>query len=538
MNASQAHLDHFGSRRSTLVAPQGAVATSQPLAASAALERLRTGGNAFDAAVTAAAVLNVVEPTSTGIGGDVFALYRTADGHVEGMQSCGGAPAAATRSAIISRLDDDTDSPEMPFHGPHTVTVPGTTRGWEALLDRYGEAGLRSALQPAIEYAINGYPVTEVIASYWQHADELFTDANARAAYLPNDRPPQAGQLVRLPELGSSLKQIAREGADAFYEGAIAEAIVSTVTEKGGLLEYEDLASFEPQFVEPIAADYRGATIYELPPNNQGPLVLEALRIAEAVGATDYQLQSVDRLHRLIEAMKLAFHDGHHWVTDPDYVSVPTLWSDEWVRDRASRIGETALDVGQLPPPGPRGENADTVLITVGDQEGNLVTVINSLFAGFGSGLVAGETGIALQNRGASFSLDPDHPNVIEPGKRPFHTLIPGIANLGTDDWAAFGVMGGHMQPQGHLQVITQLVRDERPLQPALDHPRWRHNADGTLSVEPRMDPVVQTALVRRGHEVRVETPAAFGGAQIVRRRNGVLSAATEPRKDGTAIGY
>lgn len=538
MDHATSRLDEFGSRRSTLYAPEAAVATSQPLAATAALLRLERGGNAFDAAVAAAAALNVVEPTSTGIGGDVFALYRTADGTLEGLQSCGGAPAAATPEAIRERVGEaGDDDVAMPFRGPHTVTVPGTARGWEALIDRHGRGTLGEALEPAITYGREGFPVTEVIADHWQAADDLFEDDNARAAYVPGGRPPRVGESVALPALASSLERIAAEGADVVYEGAIADAIVDTVRSKGGLLAADDLASFEPRFVDPIERAYRDAQVFQLPPTNQGGIVLEALGIAEELGAGDRPAGSVDRVHLLAEAMKLAFHDGHHWISDPSFGAVPPLWDDEWIADRAERVGESAMDAAPLPPPGPRGEGADTVLVTVGDAAGNLVSLLNSRFAGFGSGLVAGDTGIALQNRGASFSLDPDHPNVIAPGKRPFHTLIPGMVRFGADDWGAFGVMGGHMQPQGHLQVLVNLIDDGQSLQQALDAPRWRYQADGTLSVEPRMDPVLQTGLVRRGHEVRVRGPVAFGGAQVVRRTDGVLSAATEPRKDGVAIG-
>ena len=536
MQHPAARLDEFRSRRSTLFAPRGAVATSQPLAARAALSRLEGGANAFDAAVTAAATLNVVEPTSTGVGGDVFALFRTADGEISGLQSCGSAPAAATPSTIRDRLD--SDDPSMPFRGPHTVTVPGTARGWEVLLEEYGRGSLADALAPAISYARDGYPVTEVIADHWQSADDLFTDAQARAAYLRKDRPPTVGETVELPELGRSLELIAESGADVVYEGSIARSIVDTVQDAGGLLAMDDLADFSPKFVDSIARSYGDTSVHQLPPTNQGAIVLEALGIAEQLDVGSTPSGSIERTHRLVEAMKLAFHDGHHWITDPDYQTIPGLWEDDWVADRAARIGESALDEAPLPPPGPRGEGADTVLVTVGDADGNLISLLNSRFAGFGSGLVAGETGIALQNRGASFSLDPDHPNVIAPGKRPFHTLIPGMVQFGADDWAAFGVMGGHMQPQGHLQVLMNLIEDEMSLQQALDAPRWRYHADGTVGVEARMDPVLQTGLVRRDHDVRVRGSVAFGGAQIVRRRDGVLSAATEPRKDGVAIGY
>lgn len=526
-------LDTFDSRRSTIYAPRGAIATSQPLAASAGLSILHDGGNAFDAAVAAAAALNVVEPTSTGIGGDVFALYRTSDGDVGAMRSCGGAPEDATIDAVKSRIAAE----EMPFLGPHTVTVPGTARGWEALLHNFGERSLAETLDPAITYATDGFPVTPVIADHWQAADDLFTDTHARDAYLPNGRVPHAGEHVRLPDLGDTLSTIATEGADPVYEGSIATAIVEEVRANGGLLRQEDLTTFRPEFLTPISAEYRGATIFQLPPNNQGPIVLEALRIAESIDATAAPPGSVSRIHHMVEAMKLAFHDGHRFISDPDYVDIPPLCSDAWIADRAASIDDSVNSEPELPPPGTRGEETDTVLVTVGDDDGNLVSLINSRFAGFGSGLVAGDTGIALQNRGASFSLDPDDPNCLEPGKRPFHTLIPAIIQFDTDDWGAFGVMGGHMQPQGQCQILARLIADEMDEQRALDAPRWRHRATGRLAIEERLPSAVQQGLVRTGHDVVINRHSAFGGAQLVRQRPDGYAAATEPRKDGIATG-
>ncbi|WP_266080185.1 gamma-glutamyltransferase [Haladaptatus caseinilyticus] len=551
-------LDRFTSRRSTVYAPNGIVATSQPLAAQAGVSILRNGGNAFDAAVATAAALNVVEPTSTGLGGDVFALYRTADGEVGAMRSCGGAPADATienvRSAIENHDDpsswypenrgyavddsDDTDTLGMPFLGPHAVTVPGTARGWEATVEQLGTLSLGDTLQPAIDYAIGGYPVSEVIASHWTGAETLFTSDHAREAYLKEGTAPSVGETMTLPRLGESLRRIAEEGADVLYEGDIAEQIADEVQSEGGFLTVDDLTSFEPEFIDPVSTTYRGTEIFELPPNNQGLIALEALNIAEEIGAGDHPLDSPERVHYFAEAMKLAFHDGHRYITDPEYEKIPPLASDSWAKKRAKHVGtETNHDVS-FGVPDAHAEDADTVLLCVADAEGNVVSYINSRFAGFGSGLVAGDTGISLQNRGASFSLDPDHPNRLEPGKRPFHTLVPALARFGDDDWAAFGVMGGYMQPQGHAQVISNIVDYDMPLQAALDHPRWRYREEGTLAVEGRTDGNLASKLVRKGHDVRVLPPSLFGGAQIVRNENGVLSGATEPRKDGTATGY
>ncbi|GAB3413555.1 gamma-glutamyltransferase family protein [Haloparvum alkalitolerans] len=539
-------LDRFNSRRSTVYGQRGVVSTSQPLASQAGIETLRDGGNAFDAAVATAAALNVVEPTSTGLGGDVFALYKTADGEVGAMRACGGAPADATlenvREAVAQDPDADADDPadaEMPDTGPLAVTVPGTARGWEATAEELGTKDLGELLQPAIRYATEGYPVSEVVSAQWQHGEELFETPNAREAFLFDGEAPETGQTVRLPKLGASMETIAEEGADAVYEGEIAEAIADEVQEQGGFMTVDDLAAFEVEWPEPVSTTYNGAEVYELPPNNQGLIALEALNVAEQLGAGEYDYDSAERVHYFSEALKVAFHDGHRYITDPDYEDHPPLASEAWAEKRAAEVGpEANHDVSFGVPNAGDAEDADTVLLTVADDEGNVVSFINSRFAGFGSGVVAGDTGIALQNRGSSFSLDADHPNRIEPGKRPFHTLIPGLVEFDEDDWAAFGVMGGYMQPQGHVQVISNIVDYGMPLQRALDEPRWRYRESGELALEPQFDDDVAAKLVRKGHDVQVLSPGLFGGAQITRNEDGVLSGATEPRKDGNAQGY
>ena len=548
-------LDRFTSRRSTVYGQRGVVATSQPLASQAGIETLREGGNAFDAAVATAAALNVVEPTSTGLGGDVFALYRTADGEVGSMRACGGAPAAATIENVRDSLRetddvssyypddggyavDDTDEAGMPFYGPHAVTVPGTARGWEATIEELGRLTLADVLEPAIRYATEGYPVSEVIASYWAGAEELFTDDHAREAFLFDGDAPETGETVRLPRLGESMRKIAEHGADVVYEGEIAEAIAEEIQSQGGFMTVDDLADFEVEWPEPVSTTYNGAEVYELPPNNQGLIALEALNIAAELGVGEHDYDTAERVHYFAEAMKLAFHDGHRYIADPEYEETPPLGSTDWAAKRAAGVGPTADHDVTFGVPNADAEDADTVLLTVADEEGNVVSYINSRFAGFGSGLVAGETGIALQNRGASFSLDPEHPNSLEPGKRPFHTLVPAVVRLDEDDWAAFGVMGGYMQPQGHVQVISNVVDYDMPLQRALDEPRWRYRESGELGVEPHFEDDVAAKLVRKDHDVRTLSPVQFGGAQIVRNEDGVLSAATEPRKDGNAQGY
>ncbi|AZH25163.1 gamma-glutamyltransferase [Haloplanus aerogenes] len=534
-------LDRFDSRRSTAYARNGMVATSQPLAAQAGVAALREGGNAFDAAVTTAAALNVVEPMSTGIGGDAFALYRTADGEVGAFRSCGGAPADATlstmRERVAERSGGDPAAATMPDAGPLAVTVPGTVRGWDRLLDDYGNRSLAAALDPAIEYATEGFPVSEVIADMWTVAEALFTTADAREEYLLDGRVPEPGDVMTLPDLGGTLSTIATEGAGAFYEGPLADHIAEAVQDRGGLLATDDLADFEPEYVDPVSTTYRGAEVYELPPNNQGLIALEALNIAEEVDAGGYDYDSAERVHYFAESLKRAFHDGHHYITDPEFEDVPALGSKAYAAERAATVSERtgAVSIGG---PGTPPEDSDTVLLTVADDEGNVVSFINSIFGHFGSGVVVPETGITLQNRGSSFSLDPDHPNRLEPGKRPFHTLIPGLLRLDDDDWAAFGVMGGYMQPQGHLQVLANVLDYGMPLQAAMDAPRWRYRADGSLAVEDRFPDGVLPKLARRGHDVVIQPPSAFGGGQITRLNGDVMSGATEPRKDGTAAGF
>lgn len=535
------HIDSYTSRRSTVHTTRGIVATSQPLAANAGLEVLRNGGNAFDAAVTAATTLTVVEPFSTGIGGDVFALYRTADDEVGAVSSIGHGPRDADLPSLQDAVAEDgseTDSTgpdEMPETGPLTVTVPGAARGWELLLEELGTISLERALQPAIRYAEDGFPVSPVIANQWSMWCDRLVSNKARETYLVDGRPPARGELMKIPSLADTYRTVAEHGADAVYEGSIGEQIVEEVQSRGGFLSDTDLSSFEARFVDPISTSYRGTTVYELPAPNQGPILLEALNIAEAVDAGSHPLASAEETHYFVESLKRAYHDGHNYVADPDFESVPHLWSDAHTTQRANTItGQAAADVTPQFP----GANGDTVLVTVADGDGNVVSLINSIFLPFGSGLVAGDSGVLLQNRGSSFSLDSTVPNRFEPGKRPFHTLIPAVAQFEEDDWAAFGVMGGYMQPQGQLQVLSGIIDHDLTLQQALDRPRWFYRESGDLAIEARNNDTVCTELVRRGHSVTVDVPDEFGGGQIVRTRRGVLSGATDPRKDGAVVGY
>ncbi len=533
-------LDQFNSRRSTAYSKNGVVATSHPLAAQAGLRILREGGNAFDAAVATAATLNVVEPMMTGLGGDVFSLYRTADGTVGAMRSCGCSPQDASLKILRNKVSggDKTDDAEIPLRGPLTVTVPGAPRGWEKTVNERGRLSLKTVLSDAIKYASEGYPVTEIISAMWSVGEEVLTGNHAREIYLNNGQAPKVGEIVTLPEMAETLNTLAQEGSKPFYEGEIAEKIIDEVQSRGGLLSIEDLANHEAESPSPITTTYNGAQIYELPPNNQGLIALEALNIAEELKVGQHSINSPKRTHLLIESMKIAFQDGHHYITDPEFETVPRLNSKQYAQKRASEISEIANNDISIGVPESPAEDADTVLLTVADNEGNIVSYINSIFKNFGSGLVAGDTGITLQNRGSSFSLNPDHPNSAEPNKKPFHTLIPAVAEFGPDDCAAFGVMGGYMQPQGHLQVISNIVDCNTTLQAALDQPRWRYREDGSVAVEPRFDSNISSALMRKGHDLTVDLPVRFGGGQIARNQDGVLSGATEPRKDGAVVVY
>jgi gamma-glutamyltranspeptidase/glutathione hydrolase len=526
---------NFPARRSNVMARRGMVATSQPLAAQAGLRVLQEGGNALDAAVATAATLCVVEPASTGIGGDAFALIWWADdGRLYGLNASGPAPAELTAGRIRAQGYE-----EMPQEGGLSVTVPGSLRGWESALQRFGTKDLATLLQRPTAYARDGFPVSEIVAASWRSIEEkLSRHADSRRVWLPQGRAPRAGEIFRNPEFAETLKRIAAEGVDAFYEGEIAQQVVETVREDGGLLAEEDLAAYEAQWVEPISCDYRdGYTFYEIPPNGQGLAALLALNIARGFDLRALPYGSPDRVHLLIEAMKLAFADARAYVGDPRQAQIPLrgLLSGEYAEERRALI---QMQEAQWPTHGDPAPHGDTVYLTVADEAGNMVSWIQSLYMGFGSGLTAGRTGIQLQNRGANFTLAPGHPNQVAPGRRPYHTIIPGFITREGAPWASFGVMGGFMQPQGHLQVGVNLVDYDMDPQAALDAPRFQWLQERQVSLEASFAPDVRRTLAERGHGVTdIEY---YGGGQIIVRdpRSGVLIAGSEPRKDGLAIGF
>jgi gamma-glutamyltranspeptidase/glutathione hydrolase len=534
----------FKSRRSMVVADRGMVAASHPLAAQAGLDILRQGGNAADAAITTAAVLNVTAPASTGVGGDCFALYFDAQtAQITALNGSGRAPAAL-------RLEDlrAQGFTTMPARSAYAVTVPGAVRGWEDLLKRHGRMTLGETLADAIYYAREGFPVSPVVGASWASpaSETLLRQRPYAQDYLPGGRVPAVGQRVRLPDLARTLQAIADGGANAFYTGEIAASIVDTLQEYGGVMILEDLKGHRSTWHTPIETDYRGITVYECPPNGQGLVALQALNIAEGWALGDMAWSDPERLHLMIEAVRLAFADAHRYIADMAMSEVPVeaLLDKTYAAERRHLVAPDrsmpSVSWG-LPSPG-----SDTVYLSVVDGQRNACSFINSLYMGFGSGIVAKGTGVFLQNRGANFSLEPGHPNALMPGKRPYHTIIPGMATRNGVLWASFGVMGGFMQPQGHFQVISAMVDDDLNPQEALDRPRFclmDGDPQGEVALEDGIPPATIARLAELGHAVRPVSGAAralFGGGQIIRHdaETGVLYGGSEPRQDGLVAAY
>ena len=537
-------MTYFQSRRSSVTARRGVVATSQPLAAQVGLRVLMDGGHAVDAAVATSAALGVVEPHMTGVGGDLFALVWDASKRQVSALNASGRAAGAANAQDVRRAGFDT----MPEEGEGvgvSVTVPGTVSGWASLLQRYGRMPLADLLAPAVELALDGYVVSEVVASIWRDAESRLTRLPSGTELLRDGRAPQFGEIIQLPELGRTLQAIAAGGPDAFYQGALAAQAADYVQRHGGCLTAVDFAEHEATWDEPISTDYRGTRVWECPPNGQGLAALMGLNLGEGFDIAAMGAQSADRYHTLIECMRLSFADAFRYIADPRRVDVPTqeLLSKHYAKERASSISMhhamADIDFGN-----PHGVS-DTVYLTVVDGDGNACSLINSLYAEFGSGLVVPGTGMALQNRGANFTLEDGHPNVLEGGKRPYQTIIPALATRDGELWLSFGVMGGHQQPQGHLQVISNLVDFEMEPQTALDALRFRIDVTGSGDVE--LEAGVSTKLIdelqRRGHRVRVidgYDRSLFGGGQVIARnpKTGALIAGSEPRIDGAAVGW
>lgn len=527
--------------RSTVYAPRGVIATSQPLATSAGLRVLEEGGNAVDAAITAAAVLTVVEPHMTGIGGDMFALYWSAEeGRLIGLNGHGRAGSRMTREALL-----EAGHESIPSRGAVSVTVPGALRGWADLLDAHGTLTLAEALAPAIRLADEGFPVSPIIARDWgNQVGTLQQDEGARATYLlDGERAPVAGEWFRNPDYAASLRQIAREGPDALYGGALGARVVEGLEELGGFLTLDDLRAHQSQWVEPLSASYRGYRLWEIPPPSQGIAALQMLRILEPYPLESMGHNSPEYLHHLVEAKKLAYADLSGHVADPRSMQVSggDLLSDSWIDSRRALIDpHRAMEA---PEPGEGTTSSETIYLAVADEEGNMISFINSVFNYFGSGVVIPGTGFDLQNRGSGFTMEPDHPNTVAPGKEPFHTIIPAFVTRDGPDgepepWMSFGVMGGAMQPQGHIQVLFNMILFDMDPQEAIDAPRFRHYSGMDLGLEAPIPHAVREALRARGHEVRTVGPLAVGGAQAILRLERGWAAGSDPRKDGQAAGH
>ncbi|MGB5512231.1 MAG: gamma-glutamyltransferase [Woeseiaceae bacterium] len=534
--------------RSEVIAPHGMAATSQPLATQIALDILKAGGSAVDAAIAANAALGLMEPTGCGIGGDLFAIVWDAEkGELTGLNASGRAPKAMTLEYFQKNGIE-----KIPAFGPLPVSVPGAVDGWFELHDRYGRLPMTEILAPAIRYAREGFPVSEVIAYYLSRSVTRREQYPGFAeTYMPNGRMPKKGEMFRNPRLAKTYEAIATKGRDEFYKGDIARKIDAYMAEQGGLLAYEDMAAHTSEWVTPVSINYRGWDVYELPPNGQGIAALQILNILEGFDIASMGFASVDYLHTLIEAKKLAFEDRAKYYADMDFVDVPVarLVSKEYAAERRRLIDPTRA-AKKLPAGDRKLEDGDTIYLTVADTDGNMVSLIQSNYRGMGSGMTPGELGFVLQDRAELFALDPDHANVVAGGKRPFHTIIPAFVMRDGKPLISFGLMGGSMQPQGHAQVIVNMVDFGMNLQEAGDAARINHTGSstptgaimtdgGTVHLESQFSDATRKGLEARGH-VLGPSNGIFGGYQAIMwdEVQGVYYGASEVRKDGQAAGY
>ncbi len=522
----------YASKRPSFYAKNGMVTTSQPLAAQAGLDILKKGGNAVDAAIATAACLTVVEPTSNGIGGDAFALIWM-KGDLHGLNSSGPAPQKLSIEALKERGID-----EIPTHGFVPVTVPGIPAAWAECSRRFGSLPFKEVLEPAIRLAEEGYPLSPVLGKFWKGAYNVFKKRLKGEAFsywfetfAPNGRAPAVGEVWASKAHAETLRSIAETKAESFYRGELAEKIDAFSRKYDGFLRKEDLEAFHPEWVNPVSVNYKGYDVWEIPPNGQGIVALIALNIMNHLEITEKE--SPETYHKQIEALKLAFADGREYITDPKTMehTLEGLLSIEYALERSALIGGEALaPISGQPPKG------GTVYLATADQDGNMVSFIQSNYMGFGSGLVVPGTGIALQNRGHNFSLDPNHANALQPGKRTYHTIIPGFLTKDGEAVGPFGVMGGFMQPQGHMQVIMNTIDFHLHPQACLDAPRWQWMQDKTVMVEPHFPHHIAQALESKGHTIQIGLePNMFGRGQIIWRdpKTGVLIGGTESRADG-----
>ena len=522
--------------RSMVITRYGIVATSHVQASQAGAQILARGGSAVDAAIAANAVLGVTEPMMNGIGGDLFALYWDAKtGKLYGLNASGWAPQGLTIEHLKAK-----GATSMPQSGIDAITVPGVVAGWSQLHERFGRLPWKDVFQPAIFYAEQGFPVPELIHDYWKDStDDLMQDAESRRVFLPNGKAPAVGQIFQNHDLAKALRLIAREGANAFYRGEIARAILSTSQALGGTMSADDLAQFSPEWVDPISTTYRDWTIYELPPNGQGMAALEMLNIMETSPPSPDGPLSVPELHKKIEAMKLAYADLGRYNADPRFAKIPAkgLLSKQYAKERAKLIDPSKAHCEASPGAPP---SSDTTYLSVVDREGNIVSLIQSNYEAFGSGITVRGMGFALQNRGALFSLDASHPNALAPRKRPFHTIIPAFMERG-DQHIGFGIMGGANQPLAHAQFVSNVVDYGMNIQVALENARFTISSQRgcNILIESRVKPEVLRELSARGHklEIRQEYSTAMGRGQAVLHDSGtkVNYGASDPRADGSA---
>ena len=532
--------------RSEVIAQHGMACTSQPLATQVAIDILRKGGSAVDAAIAANAMLGLVEPTGNGIGGDLFAIVWDAKNQkLYGLNASGRSP-----KSLTLKYFKDKGIKHIPALGPLPVSVPGCVDGWFELHGKFGKLKMQENLQPAINYAKEGFPVSELIAYYWKrNADRLKEFEGFAEIYMPNGKAPAKGEIFKNPYLANTLELIVKNGRDEFYKGSIAKSIDAYMKRNGGFLSYDDLAAHKSEWIEPVSSSYRGYDIWELPPNGQGIATLQILNILEQYDIKSMRFGSAEYMHLFVEAKKLAFEDRARYYADPDFVKVPykQLISKEYARERAKLINlnrsARSYDAGVL-------QTGNTIYLTVADSDGNMVSLIQSNYRGMGSGMTPTGLGFILQDRGEMFSLTEGHPNVYEPGKRPFHTIIPGFITKDGKPYISFGVMGGGMQPQGHAQIVVNLIDFGMNLQEAGDAPRIQHEGSseptdermtdgGTVYLESGFDYQQIRKLLEKGHKVSYSLDG-YGGYQAIMfdAKNGVYIGASESRKDGQAAGY
>ena len=532
--------------RSEVIAQHAMAATSHPLATQSALEILKSGGNAIDAAIAANAVLGLVEPTGCGIGGDLFAIVWDAKTkRLYGLNASGRSPQSLSLDYFIER-----GFTAIPALGPLPVSVPGCVDGWFELHERFGSVSMQTILTPAIDYAEQGFPVTEVIAHYLRsNSNNLKNFPGFSDTFLPNGKPPEKGEIFRNPRLGKTYSRIAAKGRDIFYRGEIAQTIVSYLEAQGGFLSMDDFASHRSEWVDPVHTNYRGYDVWELPPNGQGIAALQILNMLENYDIAAMGAGSPEYVHTFVEAKKLAYEDRAKYYSDMDFNDIPVaqLISKSYAQDRQALIkpnrAAKSYPAGKL-------KAGDTIYLTVADKDGNMISLIQSNYRGMGSGMTPTDLGFVLQDRGELFSLTKGHFNVYEPGKRPFHTIIPAFVTKDGEPFMSFGVMGGAMQPQGHVQIIVNMIDFGLNLQEAGDAPRIRHtgssqptdeimNDGGVVNLEHGFDKATIRRLKMWGHNIKVNT-GGFGGYQAIKwdRENKVYYGASEYRKDGQAAGY